>query len=123
MPSKPDCRCHPHGAFGLAFNGAMIVDLDFLLIWVMLGVLSVVRSLAMVASNNTIVFQFGPTATSFRAPGGGVWFSVSQTRFLFGRSGASDRLRAAHQALMIDVSPPEVTQTGSHRTGLWRRAE
>ena len=36
--------------------------------------LSIARSLAMVASNNTVVFQFGPDHDKLLALGGGAWF-------------------------------------------------
>ena len=48
-----------------AFNGVLIAYLGFPPFVVTLGMLSIARSLAMVASNNTVVFQFGPTTTSF----------------------------------------------------------
>ena len=40
---------------------------------VTLGMLSIARSLAMVASNNTVVFQFGPDHDKLLALGGGAW--------------------------------------------------
>ena len=43
-----------------AFNGVLVAYLGFPPFVVTLGVLSVARSLAMVLSNNTVVFQFGP---------------------------------------------------------------
>jgi len=43
-----------------AFNGLLIAYLGFPPFVVTLGMLSIARSLAMVASNNTVVFQFGP---------------------------------------------------------------
>src|SRR5580765_718216 len=43
-----------------AFNGILIAYLGFPSFVVTLGMLSFARSLAMVASNNTVVFQFGP---------------------------------------------------------------
>ncbi|PDT15750.1 sugar ABC transporter permease [Rhizobium sp. J15] len=57
-----------------AFNGVMIAYLDFPPFVVTLGMLSVARSLAMVASNNTVVFQFGPDHDQLLALGGGAWF-------------------------------------------------
>ncbi|MBB2794989.1 UNVERIFIED_ORG: ribose transport system permease protein [Rhizobium pisi] len=57
-----------------AFNGVMIAYLDFPPFVVTLGMLSVARSLAMVASNNTVVFQFGPDHDKLLALGGGAWF-------------------------------------------------
>ena len=40
---------------------------------VTLGMLSIARSLAMVASNNTVVFQFGPDHDKLLVLGGGAW--------------------------------------------------
>ncbi|MBX4925028.1 ribose transport system permease protein [Rhizobium binae] len=57
-----------------AFNGVLIAYLDFPPFVVTLGMLSVARSLAMVASNNTVVFQFGPDHDKLLALGGGAWF-------------------------------------------------
>ncbi|MBB3975227.1 ribose transport system permease protein [Rhizobium azooxidifex] len=56
-----------------AFNGALIAYLGFPPFVVTLGMLSVARSLAMVASNNTVVFQFGPDHDKLLALGGGAW--------------------------------------------------
>ncbi len=41
---------------------------------VTLGMLSIARSLAMVASGNTVVFQFGPDHDLLLSLGGGAWF-------------------------------------------------
>jgi ribose transport system permease protein len=57
-----------------AFNGVLIAHLNFPPFVVTLGMLSVARSLAMVASNNTVVFQFGPDHDRLLAFGGGAWF-------------------------------------------------
>ncbi|SUY28057.1 monosaccharide ABC transporter membrane protein (CUT2 family) [Aminobacter aminovorans] len=57
-----------------AFNGILIAYLDFPPFVVTLGMLSIARSLAMVASNNTVVFQFGPDHDKLLALGGGAWF-------------------------------------------------
>ena len=57
-----------------AFNGLMIAYLNFPPFVVTLGMLSIARSLAMVASNNTVVFQFGPDHDKLLALGGGAWF-------------------------------------------------
>src|SRR6202795_4247150 len=43
-----------------AINGVLIAYLEIPPFVVTLGMLSIARSLAMVASNNTVVFQFGP---------------------------------------------------------------
>jgi len=56
-----------------AFNGVLIAYLEFPPFVVTLGMLSIARSLAMVASNNTVVFQFGPDHSRLLALGGGSW--------------------------------------------------
>ena len=56
-----------------AFNGVLIAYLGFPPFVVTLGMLSIARSLAMVASNNTVVFQFGPDHNQLLALGGGSW--------------------------------------------------
>ncbi len=56
-----------------AFNGVLIAYLGFPPFVVTLGMLSIARSLAMVASNNTVVFQFGPDHDKLLAIGGGTW--------------------------------------------------
>jgi ribose transport system permease protein len=56
-----------------AFNGVLIAYLGFPPFVVTLGMLSIARSLAMVASNNTVVFQFGPDHEKLLALGGGAW--------------------------------------------------
>ncbi|MDX8469706.1 ABC transporter permease [Mesorhizobium sp. VK23B] len=56
-----------------AFNGVLIAYLGFPPFVVTLGMLSVARSLAMVASNNTVVFQFGPDHDKLLSLGGGAW--------------------------------------------------
>ncbi|RWL86424.1 MAG: ABC transporter permease [Mesorhizobium sp.] len=56
-----------------AFNGVLIAYVGFPPFVVTLGMLSVARSLAMVASNNTVVFQFGPDHQKLLALGGGAW--------------------------------------------------
>ncbi|WP_027997555.1 ABC transporter permease [Sinorhizobium arboris] len=57
-----------------AFNGVMIAYLGFPPFVITLGMLSIARSLAMVASNNTVVFEFGPDHDTLLALGGGAWF-------------------------------------------------
>ncbi|MCB8838604.1 ABC transporter permease [Aurantimonas sp. VKM B-3413] len=57
-----------------AFNGVLIAYLDFPPFVVTLGMLSLARSLAMVASNNTVVFEFGPDHQQLLALGGGSFF-------------------------------------------------
>jgi ribose transport system permease protein len=56
-----------------AFNGVLIAYLGFPPFVVTLGMLSIARSLAMVASNNTVVYQFGPDHSRLLALGGGSW--------------------------------------------------
>src|SRR6202165_4449585 len=59
-----------------AINGVLIAYLEIPPFVVTLGMLSIARSLAMVASNNTVVFQFGPDHDKLLFLGGGA--------FLFG---------------------------------------
>ena len=56
-----------------AFNGVLIAYLGFPPFVVTLGMLSIARSLAMVASGNTVVFQFGPDHDLLLDIGGGAW--------------------------------------------------
>ena len=56
------------------FNGFLIAYLGFPPFVVTLGMLSIARSLAMVLSNNTVVFQFGPDHDKLLALGGGAFF-------------------------------------------------
>jgi ribose transport system permease protein len=60
-----------------AFNGVMIAYLGFPPFVVTLGMLSIARSLAMVASNNTVVFQFGPDHDKLLTLGGGSTFGIA----------------------------------------------
>lgn len=57
-----------------AFNGVLIAYIGLPSFVVTLGMLSVARSLAMVASGNTVVFEFGPDHDLLLAVGGGAWF-------------------------------------------------
>lgn len=57
-----------------AFHGVLIAYLDMPPFVVTLATLSVARSLAMVASGNTVVFEFGPDHDKLLALGGGAWF-------------------------------------------------
>jgi ribose transport system permease protein len=57
-----------------AFNGILIAYVGLPPFVVTLGMLSVARSLAMVASGNTVVFEFGPDHDALLALGGGAWF-------------------------------------------------
>jgi ribose transport system permease protein len=57
-----------------AFNGFLIAYVGLPSFVVTLGMLSVARSLAMVASGNTVVFEFGPDHDLLLAVGGGAWF-------------------------------------------------
>jgi ribose transport system permease protein len=69
-------------AIGL-FNGILIAYLGFPPFVVTLGMLSIARSLAMVASNNTVVFQFGPDHDLLLALGGGAWEPVAGIRIAY----------------------------------------
>jgi ribose transport system permease protein len=60
-----------------AFNGVLIAYLGFPPFVVTLGMLSIARSLAMVASNNTVVFQFGPDHDKLLRLGGGSTFGIA----------------------------------------------
>ena len=61
-----------------AVNGVLIAYLGIPPFVVTLGMLSIARSLAMVASNNTVVFQFGPDHDRLLDFGGGAWlFGIS----------------------------------------------
>src|SRR6185369_3668156 len=54
-----------------AFNGILVAYLGFPPFVVTLGMLSVARSFAMITSNNTVVFQFGPDQPALLWLGGG----------------------------------------------------
>lgn len=56
------------------FNGVLIAYFGFPPFVVTLGMLSIARSLAMVASNNTVVYQFGPDQAKLLFLGGGSFF-------------------------------------------------
>jgi ribose transport system permease protein len=60
-----------------AFNGVLIAYLGVPPFVVTLGTLSIARSLAMVVSNNTVVFQFGPDHDKLLALGGGATFGIA----------------------------------------------
>jgi ribose transport system permease protein len=60
-----------------AFNGVLIAYLGFPSFVVTLGMLSIARSLAMVLSNNTVVYEFGPDHDKLLALGGGSTFGVA----------------------------------------------
>jgi ribose transport system permease protein len=57
-----------------AFNGVLIAYVGMPPFVVTLGMLSIARSIAMIASNNTVVFQFGPDHEKLLALGGGAFF-------------------------------------------------
>jgi ribose transport system permease protein len=57
-----------------AINGFLIAYLGMPPFVVTLGMLSIARSLAMVASGNTVIFEFGPDHQTLLALGGGAWF-------------------------------------------------
>jgi ribose transport system permease protein len=56
------------------FHGILIAYVGMPPFVVTLGMLSIARSLAMVTSGNTVVFQFGPDHDLLLALGGGAWF-------------------------------------------------
>src|SRR5207245_4070881 len=56
-----------------AINGVLIAYLGMPPFVVTLGMLSIARSLAMVASNNTVVYQFGPDHDKLLFLGGGAF--------------------------------------------------
>ncbi len=60
-----------------AFNGYLIAYIGLPSFVVTLGMLSIARSLAMVASGNTVVFEFGPDHDALLALGGGAMFGVA----------------------------------------------
>ncbi len=57
-----------------AINGVLIAYVGLPPFVVTLGMLSIARSLAMVTSGNTVVFEFGPDHDKLLALGGGAWF-------------------------------------------------
>ncbi|MGH6860444.1 MAG: ABC transporter permease [Phyllobacterium sp.] len=57
-----------------AFHGVLIAYVGMPPFVVTLGMLSIARSLAMVASGNTVVFEFGPDHAKLLSLGGGAWF-------------------------------------------------
>ena len=63
------------------FNGVLIAYLGFPPFVVTLGMLSIARSLAMVVSNNTVVFQFGPDHDRLLQLGGGSTFGIANPVF------------------------------------------
>jgi ribose transport system permease protein len=60
-----------------AFNGVLIAYVGMPPFVVTLGMLSIARSLAMVASGNTVVFQFGPDHAKLLELGGGSTFGIA----------------------------------------------
>src|SRR6476620_9157107 len=63
-------------AIGL-FNGVLIAYVEMPPFVVTLGMFSIARSLAMLASNNTVVFQFGPDHNKLLTFGGGSTFGIA----------------------------------------------
>jgi ribose transport system permease protein len=59
------------------FNGVLIAYVGMPPFVVTLGMFSIARSLAMLASNNTVVFQFGPDHNKLLAFGGGSTFGIA----------------------------------------------
>jgi ribose transport system permease protein len=64
-----------------AFNGVLIAFVGFPPFVVTLGMLSIARSLAMVVSNNTVVFQFGPDHQRLLSLGGGSTLGIANPVF------------------------------------------
>ncbi|MEO7221709.1 MAG: ABC transporter permease [Devosia sp.] len=64
-----------------AFNGVLIAFVGFPPFVVTLGMLSIARSLAMVVSGNTVVFQFGPDHQRLLSLGGGSTFGIANPVF------------------------------------------
>ena len=64
-----------------AFNGVLIAYMGFPPFVVTLGMLSIARSLAMVVSNNTVVFQFGPDHQRLLQLGGGSTLGIANPVF------------------------------------------
>ena len=95
-----------------AFNGVLIAYLGFPPFVVTLGMLSIARSLAMVASNNTVVFEFGPDHDLLLQLGGGSTFRYRQSRSLHDRAGAHNRLCLA----LDEVRPPYITPLAAMNT-------
>ena len=62
-------------------NGVLIAFFGFPPFVVTLGMLSIARSLAMVASNNTVVFEFGPDHDRLLALGGGSTLGIANPVF------------------------------------------
>lgn len=60
-----------------AVNGVLIAYLQLSPFVVTLGMLSIARSLALVISNNKMIYQFGPDEELFFAIGGGTTFGVA----------------------------------------------
>ena len=60
-----------------ACNGALIAYLRLSPFVVTLGMLSIARSLALVVSNNKLVYEFGPDEEIFLALGGGQTFGIA----------------------------------------------
>ncbi len=60
-----------------AVNGVLIAYLQLSPFVVTLGMLSIARSLALVVSNNKMIYQFGPDEELFFAMGGGTTFGVA----------------------------------------------
>ena len=60
-----------------AVNGVLIAYLQLSPFVVTLGMLSIARSLALVISNNKMIYQFGPDEELFFALGGGTTFGVA----------------------------------------------
>ena len=83
-----------------AINGVLIAYLGIPPFVVTLGMLSIARSLAMVASNNTVVFQFGPDHDKLLFLGGGaLLFGIANPVIYMMAARSVDRLHAALHAV------------------------
>src|SRR5258707_9384267 len=94
-----------------AGNGVLIGFVDIPAFVIMLGMLSIAGSLAMVASNNTVVFQFGPDHDKLLYLGGGaLLFGIANPviytialALLTGLDRKSTRLNSSHANISYAV--------------------
>jgi ribose transport system permease protein len=87
-----------------AFNGVLIAYFAFPPFVVTLGMMSIARSLAMIASNNTVVFQFGPDHDKLLALGGGSTNVLAPLSWLLNRLASVDiALNVANPVLYMIV--------------------
>ena len=74
-----------------AVNGALIAYVGLSPFVVTLGMLSFARSLAIVLSQNKMIYEFGPSGATFKIIGGGQFLGLSQSGL--GADLPGDRLR------------------------------